>query len=49
MQGDLDMANHSIVNLKEPQSHQSTYAAKVNFVNNSINDNNTILDTLTQR
>lgn len=46
MQGDLDMANHSIVNLKEPQSHQSTYAAKVNFVNNSINDNNTILDTL---
>lgn len=40
------MANHSIVNLKEPQSHQSTYAAKVNFVNNSINDNNTILDTL---
>ena len=46
MQGNLNMANHSIVNLKEPEDHQATYAANVKFVANATVDNNTALETL---
>ena len=41
----LNMNNHSIVNLKEPENHQATYAANVKFVANAIVDNNTTLQT----
>ena len=46
MQDDIDMANHSIVNLKDPQPHDSFNAATVNFVNQAINDNNATIDAL---
>ena len=45
MEDDIDMANHSIVNLKEPEDHQATYAANVKLVANAIVDNNTTLQT----
>ena len=45
MKDNIDMANHSIVNLKEPEDHQATYAANVKFVANAIVDNNTTLQT----
>ena len=45
MEDNIDMANHSIVNLKEPEDHQATYAANVKFVANAIVDNNTTLQT----
>ena len=41
MEDNIDMANHSIVNLKEPEDHQATYAANEKFVANAIVDNNT--------
>lgn len=46
MTGNLDMANNSIINLKEPEDHQTTYTANVKFLADSINDNNTTLETL---
>ena len=45
MEDNIDMANHSVVNLKEPEDHQGTYAANVKFVANTIIDNNTTLQT----
>ena len=45
MEDNIDMANHSIINLKEPENHQATYAANVKFVANAIADNNTTLQT----
>ena len=45
MEDNIDMANHSIVNVKEPKDYQATYAANVKFVANAIVDNNTILET----
>ena len=45
MEGNIDMANHSIINLKEPEDHQDTYGANVKFVANAIADNNNILET----
>ena len=45
MEDNIDRANHSIVNLKEPEDHQATYAANVKFVANAIVDNNTTLQT----
>ena len=37
MEDDIDMANHSIINLKDPQPSDGSYAASVNFVNNTVN------------
>ena len=37
MEDDIDMANHSIINLKDPQPSDSSHAASVNFVNNTVN------------
>ena len=45
MEDNIDMANHSIINLKEPEDHQATYAANVKFVANAIVGNNTTLQT----
>ena len=46
MQGNLNMANHSIINLKDPQPSDSSYAASVNFVNNTVNGSNVIINDL---
>ena len=45
MNGNLDMGQHSITNLKDPKAHQATYAANVKFVADAIVDNNTLIDT----
>ena len=45
MNGNLNMGQHSITNLKEPEAHQATYAANVKFVADAIVDNNTLIDT----
>ena len=49
MQDDIDMGNHSIVNLKDPKPHNSNYAASVNFVNRTITDNNATITTNYQK
>ena len=45
MNGNLDMGQHSITNLKDPEAHQATYAVNVKFVADAIVDNNTLIDT----
>ena len=45
MESNIDMGQHSITNLKDPQAHQATYAANVKFVADAIVDNNTLIDT----
>ena len=35
MEDNIDMDNHSIANLQEPENHQATYAANVKFVANA--------------
>ena len=37
MENNIDMAGHSIINLKDPQPSDASYAASVNFVNNTVN------------
>ena len=44
MEDDIDMANHSIINLKDPQPSDVSPAASVNFIITSINHSNTIID-----
>ena len=44
MEDDIDMANHSIINLKDPQPSDSSYAASVNFVSKTVNDSNVIIN-----
>ena len=44
MENNIDMANHSIINLKDPQPSDASYAASVNFVNNTINGSNAIIN-----
>ena len=44
MEDDIDMANHSIINLKDPQPSDASYAASVNFVNNTVNGSNVIVN-----
>ena len=46
MEDDIDMANHSIVRLKEPQSSDSDHAVNVNFVNKMVSDNNAVINTM---
>ena len=46
MEDDIDMANHSIINLKDPQVGDNTYAATVSFVNKTVNDGNTVMSSL---
>ena len=44
MNGNLDMANNSIINLKEPGASDSNHAASVNSVNNTVTHSNTIIN-----
>ena len=44
MENNIDMANHSIINLKDPQASDASYAASVNFVNNAVNGSNVIIN-----
>ena len=44
MKGDLDMNNNKITNLADPQPSDSSYAASVNFVNNTVNGSNVIIN-----
>ena len=46
MEDSIDMANHSIIRLKDPKSSDSFHAANVNYVNRSITDNNAVINTL---
>ena len=46
MEDDIDMANHSIINLKDPQPSDASHAASVNFVNTCINGSNQIIDSI---
>ena len=41
---EINMNNNSIINLKDPQSSDASYAASVNFVNNTVNHSNTIIN-----
>ena len=45
MESNIDMGQHSITNLKDPEAHQATYAVNVKFVADAIVDNNTLIDT----
>ena len=49
MTGNLDMANHNLINLKDPQPSDNSHAASVNFVNTSINNSNSIIDGIIDR
>lgn len=40
MQGNIDVNNHEILNLKEARPHYSFHAVNVNFVSKTISDNN---------
>lgn len=40
MQGNIDINNHEILNLKEARPHYSFHAVNVNFVSKTISDNN---------
>ena len=49
MGGNLNMTDrrgtkHSIIGLKDPQPSDSSYAASVNFVNNTVNGSNVIIN-----
>ena len=46
MEDSIDMANHSIINLKDPKSSDSFHASNVNYVNRTITDNNAVINTL---
>ena len=46
MQDNIDMANHSIINLKDPQVGDNTHAATVNFVQKTISDSNAVISTM---
>ena len=45
MNGNLNMNDNSIINLKKPEAHQASYVADVKFVADAIVDNNTLIDT----
>ena len=44
MNGNLNMANHSIINLKDPQASDASHGASVNFVNNTVNGSNVVIN-----
>ena len=43
MEDDIDMTNHSIINLKDPKSSDSFHVSNVNYVNRRVTDNNSVL------
>lgn len=44
MEDNIYMANHNIVNLKDPKPTDASYAASINFVNNTVNGSNVIIN-----
>ena len=46
MEDDIDLANHSIIRLKDPKSSDSFHASNVNYVNRTISDNNAVINSL---
>ena len=48
MEDNINMANHNIINLKDPKSSDSFYASNVNYVNRTITDNNAVISTLSE-
>ena len=46
MTGALDMNNNEIKNLKYPQPSDASYAASVDYVNNTIAGNNTVISNI---
>ena len=46
MEDSIDMANHSIIRLKDPKSSDSFHASNVNYVNRTITDNNAVINSL---
>jgi len=46
MQSPIDMGKNFITNLNDPLASNSNYAATVNFVNKTVSDNNSSIDTL---
>ena len=50
MEDDIDMAQHSITNLKDPQPSDASHVASVNFVNGAIlNSNSIIIGTINDK
>ena len=49
MTGNLDMNNNEIKNLKYPQPSDASYAASVDFVNNTIGGNNTVISNIIEK
>ena len=45
MTGDLDMSGNEIKNLKDASSSDATFAASVNYVNKTVSNNNSVLQT----
>ena len=43
MTGNLNINSRSIINVKPAQSHESTNAANVNFVNTTVNESNIMI------
>ena len=44
MESNINMAQHSIINLKDPKPSDASYAASVNFVHTTINGSNAIIN-----
>ena len=44
MEDNIDMTNHSIINLKDPHPSDASHAASVNFVNKTVSGSNVIID-----
>ena len=44
MEDNIDMNNHSIINLKDPKPSDNSHAASDNFVNTAINNSKAIID-----
>ena len=49
MTGALDMNNNEIKNLKYPQPSDASYAASVDFVNNTIGGNNAVINNIIEK
>ena len=49
MTGALDMNNNEIKNLKYPQPTYASYAASVDFVNNTIGGNNAVINNIMEK
>ena len=46
MESNIDMDNDDIVNLRDPQAHDGSHAATVNFANTTINDSNAVINAI---